>query len=79
MTSMSPQPTPLSDAALSEAVDTLLTLVVKRYQGQLSVKQVASVRVAIRGMLNASARLDAYLLSNADSPDFVFAAYSGND
>ncbi len=71
----SPQPEPSSETAPSDAVDTLLELVMLRQQGRLSAHQIELVRAAVRSMLDAGARLNACQLTNADAPDFVFVAY----
>jgi hypothetical protein len=63
-----------ADAVRAE-VETLLTLVHARYGSRLDADQLAGVRTAIEGIVQAARALRAVRLSNADEPAQPFAAY----
>jgi hypothetical protein len=63
-----------AEAARAE-VETLLALVRERYGSRLDADQLAGVRTAIEGIVQASRALRAVRLSNADEPAQPFAAY----
>ena len=63
-----------AEAACAE-VETLLALVRERYGSCLDADQLAGVRTAIEGIVQASRALRAVRLSNADEPAQPFAAY----
>lgn len=65
-----------SDAAL---VDALWEAVKTRHGERLSPHQLDQVRQGIVTMLETAARLEAYPLTNADEPDFVFRPYTAED
>ena len=66
----------MSDAdAVRAEVETLLALVRERYGSRLDADQLAGVRTAIEGIVQASRALRAVRLSNADEPAQPFAAY----
>ena len=66
----------MSDAEAARAeVETLLALVRERYGSRLDADQLAGVRTAIEGIVQASRALRAVRLSNADEPAQPFAAY----
>lgn len=66
----------MSDAETVRAeVETLLGLVRERYGGRLDADQLAGVRIAIEGIVQASRALRAVRLTNADEPAQPFAAY----
>jgi hypothetical protein len=62
------------DAVRAE-VDTMLALVRERYGSRLDAEQLAGVRIAIEGIVQASRALRAVRLTNADEPAQPFAAY----
>ena len=63
-----------ADAVHAE-VETMLALVRERYGSRLDADQLAGVRTAIEGIVQASRALRAVRLSNADEPAQPFAAY----
>jgi hypothetical protein len=63
-----------ADAVRAE-VDTLLALVRARYGTRLDADQLAGVRTAIEGIVQAARALRAVPLTNADEPAQPFAAY----
>lgn len=66
----------MSDAeAVRAEVETLLALVRERYGSRLDADQLAGVRTAIEGIVQASRALRAVRLTNADEPAQPFAAY----
>jgi len=66
----------MSDAdAVRAEVETMLALVRERYGSRLDADQLAGVRTAIEGIVQASRALRAVRLSNADEPAQPFAAY----
>ena len=66
----------MSDAEAARAeVERLLALVRERYGSRLDADQLAGVRTAIEGIVQASRALRAVRLSNADEPAQPFAAY----
>ena len=66
----------MSDAEAARAeVETLLALVRERYGSRLDADQLAGVRTAIEGIVQASRALRAVRLSNTDEPAQPFAAY----
>ncbi|HSL51236.1 MAG TPA: hypothetical protein VK878_19330 [Candidatus Deferrimicrobiaceae bacterium] len=60
--------------AVRAEVDTLLALVRERYGGRLDAEQLAGVRTAIEGIVQAARALRAVRLANADEPAQPFAA-----
>jgi len=56
-------------------VETMLALVRERYGSRLSADELAGVRTAIEGIVQAAHALRAVRLSNADEPGQPFAAY----
>lgn len=66
----------MSDAdAVRAEVDTMLALVRERYGSRLDADQLAGVRTAIEGIVQAARALRAVRLSNADEPAQPFAVY----
>ena len=66
----------MSEADVVRAeVETLLALVHARYGSRLDADQLAGVRTAIEGIVQAARALRAVRLSNADEPAQPFAAY----
>jgi hypothetical protein len=63
-----------ADAVRAE-VETLLALVRERYGGRLDAEQLAGVRTAIEGIVQAARALRAVRLGNGDEPAQPFAAY----
>jgi len=63
-----------ADAVRAE-VETMLALVRERYGSRLDAEQLAGVRTAIEGIVQAARALRAVRLSNADEPAPPFAAY----
>jgi hypothetical protein len=61
--------------AVRAEVETLLALVRERYGSRLDADQLAGVRTAIEGIVQASRALRAVHLTNADEPAQPFAAY----
>ena len=62
------------DAGRAE-VETMLALVRERYGSRLDADQLAGVRTAIEGIVQAARALRAVRLTNADEPAQPFAAY----
>jgi hypothetical protein len=58
-------------------VEALLALVRERYGSRLDTEQLAGVRTAIEGIVQAARALRAVRLTNADEPAQPFAAYRG--
>ena len=66
----------MSEADVVRAeVETLLALVHARYGSRLDADQLAGVRTAIEGIVQAARALRAVRLTNADEPAQPFAAY----
>jgi len=61
--------------AIRAEVETMLALVRERYGSRLSADELAGVRTAIEGIVQAAHALRAVRLSNADEPGQPFAAY----
>jgi hypothetical protein len=53
----------------------MLALVRERYGSRLSAEELAGVRTAIEGIVQAAHALRAVRLTNADEPGQPFAAY----
>ncbi|MGH7413974.1 MAG: hypothetical protein ACREKJ_07210 [Candidatus Rokuibacteriota bacterium] len=69
----------MSEAEAARAVvETLLALVRERYGSRLDADQLAAVRTAIEGIVQAARALRAVRLDNADEPAQPFAAYRGD-
>jgi len=64
----------LPEAVLAE-VETLFALVRERYGGRLDAEQLAGVRTAIEGIVQAARALRAVRLANGDEPGQPFAPY----
>jgi len=62
------------DAVRAE-VEAMLALVRERYGPRLDAEQLAGVRTAIEGIVQAARALRAVRLTNADEPAQPFAAY----
>ncbi|MGH7299053.1 MAG: hypothetical protein ACREKQ_17535 [Candidatus Rokuibacteriota bacterium] len=63
------------DDAVRAEVEARLALVRERYGGRLDADQLAGVRTAIEGIVQAARALRAVRLGNADEPAQPFAAY----
>ena len=63
-----------ADAVHAE-VETMLALVRERYGSRLDADQLAGVRTALEGIVQAARALRAVRLTNADEPAQPFAAY----
>ena len=63
-----------ADAVRAE-VETMLALVRERYGSRLDADQLAGVRTAIEGIVQAARALRVVRLTNADEPAQPFAAY----
>jgi hypothetical protein len=63
-----------ADAVRAE-VETMLALVRERYGSRLDADQLAGVRIALEGIVQAARALRAVRLTNADEPAQPFAAY----
>ena len=61
--------------AIRAEVETMLALVRERYGSRLSADELAGVRTAIEGIVQAAHALRAVRLTNADEPGQPFAAY----
>jgi len=61
--------------AVRAEVEAMLALVRERYGSRLSAEELAGVRTAIEGIVQAAHALRAVRLSNADEPGQPFAAY----
>ena len=55
--------------------EALLALVRERYGSRLDAEQLAGVRTAVEGIVQAARALRAVRLTNADEPAQPFAAY----
>ena len=64
-----------SPAPIPSEVETMLALVRERYGSRLSADELAGVRTAIEGIVQAAHALRAVRLTNADEPGQAFAAY----
>lgn len=56
-------------------VEAMLALVRERYGSRLDAEQLAGVRTAVEGIVQAARALRAVRLTNADEPAQPFAAY----
>ena len=61
--------------AVRAEVETMLALVRERYGSRLSAEELAGVRTAIEGIVQAAHALRAVRLTNADEPGQPFAAF----
>jgi hypothetical protein len=61
--------------AVRAEVEAMLALVRERYGSRLSAEELAGVRTAIEGIVQAAHALRAVRLSNTDEPGQPFAAY----
>ena len=61
--------------AVRAEVEAMLALVRERYGSRLSAEELAGVRTAIAGIVQAAHALRAVRLGNADEPGQPFAAY----
>ena len=61
--------------AVRAEVEAMLALVRERYGSRLSAEELAGVRTAIEGIVQAAHALRAVRLTNADEPGQPFAAY----
>jgi hypothetical protein len=61
--------------AIRAEVEAMLALVRERYGSRLDAEQLAGVRTAIEGIVQAARALRAVRLDNADEPAQPFAAY----
>ena len=61
--------------AIRPEVETMLALVRERYGSRLTADELAGVRTAIEGIVQAAHALRAVRLTNADEPGQPFAAY----
>jgi hypothetical protein len=61
--------------AVRAEVEAMLALVRERYGSRLSAEELAGVRTAIEGIVQAAHALRAVRLGNADEPGQPFAAY----
>jgi hypothetical protein len=61
--------------AIRAEVETMLALVRERYGSRLSAEELAGVRTAIEGIVQAAHALRAVRLTNADEPGQPFAAF----
>ncbi|HET8532450.1 MAG TPA: hypothetical protein VFO08_14965 [Methylomirabilota bacterium] len=61
--------------AVRAEVEAMLALVRERYGIRLSAEELAGVRTAIEGIVQAAHALRAVRLTNADEPGQPFAAY----
>lgn len=61
--------------AVRAEVEAMLVLVVERYGSRLSAEELAGVRTAIEGIVQAAHALRAVRLTNADEPGQPFAAF----
>ena len=72
---MSEPETIRAPGAIHMEVETMLALVRERYGSRLSADELAGVRTAIEGIVQAAHALRAVRLTNADEPGQPFAAY----
>jgi hypothetical protein len=61
--------------AVRAEVEAMLVLVRERYGSRLSAEELAGVRTAIEGIVQAAHALRAVRLTNADEPGQPFAAF----
>jgi hypothetical protein len=61
--------------AIRPEVETMLALVRERYGSRLSPDELAGVRTAIEGIVQAAHALRAVRLGNGEEPGQAFAAY----
>jgi len=61
--------------AVRAEVEAMLALVRERYGSRLSAEELAGVRTAIEGIVQAAHALRAVRLTNADEPGQPFAAF----
>lgn len=61
--------------AIRQEVEAMLALVRERYGSRLSAEELAGVRTAIEGIVQAAHALRAVRLTGADEPGQPFAAY----
>ena len=61
--------------AIRQEVEAMLALVRERYGSRLDAEELAGVRTAIEGIVQAAHALRAVRLTNADEPGQPFAAY----
>jgi hypothetical protein len=61
--------------AIRAEVESMLALVRERYGSRLHADELAGVRTAIEGIVQAAHALRAVRLTNADEPGQPFAAY----
>jgi hypothetical protein len=61
--------------AVRAEVEAMLALVRERYGSRLSAEELAGVRTAIEGIVQAAHALRAVRLGNGDEPGQPFAAY----
>ena len=61
--------------AIRAEVETLFTLVRERYGDRLDAEQLAGVRTAIVGIVQAARALRAVRLTNGDEPGQTFTPY----
>jgi len=61
--------------AVRAEVETLLGLVRERYGDRLDAEELAGVRTALEGIVQAARALRAVRLTNADEPGQPFAPY----
>jgi hypothetical protein len=61
--------------AIRREVETMLVLVRERYGSRLSPDELAGVRTAIEGIVQAAHALRAVRLGNGEEPGQAFAAY----
>jgi hypothetical protein len=69
-----PETSGLPEAIRAE-VETMLALVRERYGSRLSPDELAGVRTAIEGIVQAAHALRAVRLGNGEEPGQAFAAY----
>lgn len=72
---MSEPETSRAPEAIRAEVETMLALVRERYGSRLSPDELAGVRTAIEGIVQAAHALRAVRLGNGEEPGQAFAAY----
>ena len=72
---MSEPETSRAPEAIRREVETMLALVRERYGSRLSPDELAGVRTAIEGIVQAAHALRAVRLGNGEEPGQAFAAY----
>lgn len=72
---MSEPETSRAPEAIRPEVETMLALVRERYGSRLSPDELAGVRTAIEGIVQAAHALRAVRLDNGEEPGQAFAAY----